>query len=849
MALAELTPLYPRATRLGVLASVRFALLVAATVICSTGFTQTRPETASGLAFSPNPLNFAFIQDVNVALPVKSYTATLTNNGTTAATISNIAITTPFSQTNNCGGSLAAGARCIFTISATLTVAGKTTGTLTVTDSAGNSPQVLSLSATGANPPRFAFSTAQGAVAEYAVDPSSGLLRFVTEQYTLASLNSQSNECGGSSNVEAISPSNRYLYLPLVCNSNFPPCGGTATCGAIAGFVIDANGKLAPINGSPFPIGTNISQMLIAPNSKFAYVADYNLAERTYYLDVASRSTSTGALTSTGTSAATGPEVLKLLTDPAGKFLYVEDQCDGIYAYTINQTTGTLTQLDDSPYPPPSNCRAEGMAISANGKYLFAVNGAVSGYASGVTIYLIDPATGALMAVSGSPFLDRYHDQMEDLAIDPNNKFVYVGGSSSITVFEIGAGGVLSEVAGSPFPTLGRDGLDHLLLDPTGRLLYTVTGNGVGDNVYQVLSVNRSTGAIAPIQTIGNATVTPLDFFSTGAEPIQTTPTYAYVADSKSNEFSEFAINPSTGALTSLGAPLSFGDSPEALAAFPAGTQLYSAEVGASILSLNIGGTGTLSEKNGVPAPADARKAITMGNTGGYQYVYSVDPVAKAAYSWLLASDGSLIYPADETMIGSDVVSIAQGFADQGYVFALSASDRKLWRLGYGNLYLYGASNYPLGTAPSAIAFDGASRFFYVANSGDNTLSGFAQYGDNITQLNSGQPFPTGTKPVAIVGDPFGKYLYVANQTSQNIWAYSIDPVYGLLSQIGAPVATGTTPTSLAVDISGSFIYCTNSGSNNISIYTINSNGALTPTGTANTGSAPTSIVTVGKIQ
>jgi 6-phosphogluconolactonase (cycloisomerase 2 family) len=62
-------------------------------------------------------------------------------------------------------------------------------------------------------------------------------------------------------------------------------------------------------------------------------------------------------------------------------------------------------------------------------------------------------------------------------------------------------------------------------------------------------------------------------------------------------------------------------------------------------------------------------------------------------------------------------------------------------------------------------------------------------------------------------------------------------------------VATGTNPTSLNVDISGKFLYCTNSGSNNVLIYKIGTNGTLTPAGTANTGTTPTSIITVGTIQ
>ena len=76
-------------------------------------------------------------------------TATLTNTGDQAVTISSIVATAPFSQTNNCPSSLPVGAACQIQVAFTPTESGKVTGTLSVKDNAQGSPQQVALSGTG----------------------------------------------------------------------------------------------------------------------------------------------------------------------------------------------------------------------------------------------------------------------------------------------------------------------------------------------------------------------------------------------------------------------------------------------------------------------------------------------------------------------------------------------------------------------------------------------------------------------------------------------------------------------------------------------------------------------------
>ena len=103
--------------------------------------------TAPGpvLSLNPGSLNFASSL-VGTADP--SQTVTVSNTGTSAATVSGVSASGDFSETNNCS-SIAVGASCTVTVGFTPTASGARSGTLTVTSNANNSPTTASLSGTG----------------------------------------------------------------------------------------------------------------------------------------------------------------------------------------------------------------------------------------------------------------------------------------------------------------------------------------------------------------------------------------------------------------------------------------------------------------------------------------------------------------------------------------------------------------------------------------------------------------------------------------------------------------------------------------------------------------------------
>jgi hypothetical protein len=76
-------------------------------------------------------------------------TATLTNTGSEDVGVSGISTALPFSQTNNCPATLTVGQSCQIQVTFQPTTIGLAKGTLSVTDTAPDSPQTVALSGIG----------------------------------------------------------------------------------------------------------------------------------------------------------------------------------------------------------------------------------------------------------------------------------------------------------------------------------------------------------------------------------------------------------------------------------------------------------------------------------------------------------------------------------------------------------------------------------------------------------------------------------------------------------------------------------------------------------------------------
>src|SRR5205807_1648527 len=115
-----------------------------------------RKSAAQGVGLAPTSLDFGNQLLATTSAPM---TVTLTNTGAAALTINSFAASGDFAATSTGASScpmnpatLAAGGNCTINVTFTPTASGARTGTLSVADNAGGSPQIIMFSGNGTAP-------------------------------------------------------------------------------------------------------------------------------------------------------------------------------------------------------------------------------------------------------------------------------------------------------------------------------------------------------------------------------------------------------------------------------------------------------------------------------------------------------------------------------------------------------------------------------------------------------------------------------------------------------------------------------------------------------------------------
>ncbi|HKS42527.1 MAG TPA: beta-propeller fold lactonase family protein [Blastocatellia bacterium] len=151
---------------------------------------------------------------------------------------------------------------------------------------------------------------------------------------------------------------------------------------------------------------------------------------------------------------------------------------------------GSLTQLPNSPFMTGGTgddggvFAANSITLCSSINFLFAAN---SG-SNNVSVFSINPTTGNLMLVPGSPFATGGIANINGitLAVTPDNRFLMAGNADSgnISVFSIGLDGSLTLIPGSPFPVIGPPistfgFTDGMKVTPDGKFLIVATLNAI----------------------------------------------------------------------------------------------------------------------------------------------------------------------------------------------------------------------------------------------------------------------------------------------------------------------------------------------------------------------------------
>src|SRR5271157_2519696 len=263
-------------------------------------------------AASVAPACFGF-GDQNLGMTSGSQPVTLSNTGEGSLTISGIATSANFGETDNCGGSVAASGSCTINVTFSPTGIGLLNGTLTITDNSNGvtgSTQTVSLSGTGTPAPLV-------------ITASSGSMTYGGTAPTITP--------GYSGFVNGDTPAS--LTTPPTCSTTATSHSPVGSYPSSCSGAVNSNYAISYVNGTVTV--TAVPLTITANNATRAYGTANPTFAATYggFANGDTASSLTGTLTCTSTATAGSPAGMYPIT------------CSGQSStnYNISYSAGTLT--------------------------------------------------------------------------------------------------------------------------------------------------------------------------------------------------------------------------------------------------------------------------------------------------------------------------------------------------------------------------------------------------------------------------------------------------------------------------------------------------------------------------
>jgi 6-phosphogluconolactonase len=196
------------------------------------------------------------------------------------------------------------------------------------------------------------------------------------------------------------------------------------------------------------------------------------------------------------TQVSGNPMAMNAAIDPSGSFLYESVQGGGLWGFTINRQTGDLTVMPNAPVSPSQSFDA--VAIDQLGKFVYAYGGGQ------VFAYTLQAGTGQLMPVAGSPFGAapsgvQFSIASDRIAVSQNDKFLYVATATGIMGYTIDpTTGALTMIAGSPF---GGSVAGFAIVAPATGFVYETAQSSTGPTTTGIYgySIDPNSGALSAI--------------------------------------------------------------------------------------------------------------------------------------------------------------------------------------------------------------------------------------------------------------------------------------------------------------------------------------------------------------
>ncbi len=442
--------------------------------------------------------------------------------------------------------------------------------------------------------------------------------------------------------------------------------------------------------------------------------------------------------------------------------------------YTIGGTVSGLAGSGLTNAVVLQNNGGDSLTVSANGGFTFATkvpgcNGRTS--ASGVSgancgiynVTVLDNPNGRYCTVtngSGTATgnVSNVLVNCTSTTTSPNYAYVANAGDGTVSQYTIASTGTLTAMT---IPTVAAGTAPYsVAVDPLGKYAY-VANSGSGNNIYTISQY--TIGSNGALTAMSPATI------AAGTAPYSVTVDrsgqYVYVANSGSNNVSQYTIGLGSGALLPMSpATVAAGTNPYSVTVDPSGKYVYVANEGSSNISqYTIGTGGALTPMSPATVAAGTNPYSITVTTGasGQEYAYVAN--------------------SNSTNLAGNSSSISQ------------------YTIGAGGALLpMSPATVAAGTNPVSVVVDKSGLYAYVANFGSTTVSQFTIGTGGALTAMTPATVAAGTNPYSITVDPSNQFVYVANYGGYNVSQYTIG-AGGVLAPIASATTTaaGTHPISV----------------------------------------------------
>lgn len=441
------------------------------------------------------------------------------------------------------------------------------------------------------------------------------------------------NALSGALTSVGTSPTDVFPVRAIVDHSGKFLYALNSTAQDISAFSINSStGALTALTGSPFPAaGKFPTAVAIDAMNQFLYSADQGANEVSIY----SINRSTGALTLARiVSARSAPFAIAMSSGsvpvtytPRSVYLVSEGNPgpNTISGFAVNPSTGTLTAISGSTLPLPAGNPPNSVSTVPTGRFLYVPNENVAG---SISAYTVNLTTGALTQVSGSPFAAGSFTAAVD--VDPSGRFLYAANFSSdnVSAYAISPStGALTELAGSPFSLSPAAGPCCLSVDPSGRFLYVSnTGRNTTMATMSEFTIDPASGALtaisgSPLALPNTSTAGPISM------AVDATGRFVVVLIVSSSEnlngVFKFTVDPSTGAATAVTPGVFAGFAPRAMTLDPFGEFIFVSDNIRSLVEEFI--LHPFGDISGGFQAEPVFTGVSLGVDPSAQYVYAVE--------------------------------------------------------------------------------------------------------------------------------------------------------------------------------------------------------------------------------